>query len=360
MPYGRVVCALLAACLLAAGLDGCGGGQNHSQKINYVARHEHKDAAYHKEVAGRVDHGSYTIPRKRKPTARDSGTTEAVLFNRNVDFRFTGDIGFHVPRLSVTLKPDNPSSPVIFDNPSSFTIVAHKGTVRLDPKQLTALMNDYVFAYSGSPLRKLKVSVGKGTITLKGELHKGVWLPFSMQGPLKLKQHNRLLFKPQKVGVAKIPTGKLLKISPAKMDDFITIQRDNVRLIGNAVFLYADKLFPPPKLKIHITGIKLTHRGLILHLDDGKSPAQPTLPFPARSYMLVDGGDVKFERSVVLNALIEIVNANSRSGNDLDFCLYRYQDQLAQGRLRVRSDGAIHAFMRNYTQLSNNGEARHG
>lgn len=351
MAFERIALLMIAAILPTLGLTGCSGGRSKNQKVDYLAKHQQRVQHYQQEVSGRVHHGAYTIPVKRKPTARDSGTTQALMYTRDVNFRFTGNIGFFIRRLSVTLQPHDPSSPVTFDNPTSFTIVAHQGIVRLSATQLSAVMN-YIFAYKGSPLRHLKVSTGKGTLTLKGELHKVVWVPFTMKAPLKLKPGNVLTFKPKKVDVAKVPAGALLNIAPVKMGDLIKINRNNVKLSGNTVRLYADRLFPPPRLKMEITRIRLTPKGLILHLNDGKSPPFPKPPYPSHSYMLVDGGDVKFERSVVLNALIEIVSSTPGSGTDLDFCLYRYQNQLAKGRIQLHPNGALKVAMPNYARIA--------
>ena len=50
----------------------------------------------------------------------------------------------------------------------------------MDGPSMTAIVNR-VFDYKGSPLSDLAVTIRDGQVEQKGKLHKGVWIPFSVQ-----------------------------------------------------------------------------------------------------------------------------------------------------------------------------------
>jgi len=95
-------------------------------------------------------------PHATRPfSLRDSGKNGAMTFLRDVDFRIVGNLGFYVHRLSATLAPTQAGTPIVFDDPTSFGIDVHHGTVTLGSAKLTALFDTSIFGYRHAPLRKL-------------------------------------------------------------------------------------------------------------------------------------------------------------------------------------------------------------
>jgi hypothetical protein len=49
----------------------------------------------------------------------------------------------------------------------------------MDMSSLTHLMNDYLFAYEGAPLRDISVEIDEGRLKQKATLRKGVPIPIT-------------------------------------------------------------------------------------------------------------------------------------------------------------------------------------
>lgn len=287
----------------------------------------------------------YNLPQVRKITLRDSGREETLMFIKNVQFSYLGNVGFYTPNLAVSLKPNNPESPVIFDDPTSFSIHIHQGDIILSSERLNTLLNQQVFNYQGSPIRNVKASTAPDSFTLSGEMFRGKWIPFLMKGKISLKEGHLLIFTPSTVIVDNVDASKVLAVANVKLDELLKIKTSGAELVGSSMVLDAKKLFPPPVLSLNISSLKINEQGMVLTLDDGKHPRFPSPLASGPSYMMVMGGDIKIERSIPLNVTMQI---NSVQPSEvLNFCLYRYRDQLAKGRLSLSSQGYIHVFLGN-------------
>lgn len=298
-------------------------------------------------------YGAYKSPAPRTGGLRDSGHQETLMFVEKTNFRFIGDIGFFVPRLTLSLIPNDPESPVVFDDPTSFSIKPHKGEVVLSPQSLDALFNQHVFNFPGAPLKELKLTTAPGVLTLAGKLYRSKWVPFVMKGPLLLEGGHNLLFTPSYVAVDGVDATKVLPAANVKLDELLKVEAGGTKLIGSTIHLDTRLLFPPPKLDLTIKEARLEERGLVLTFDDGLNADTPTARQNSQSYMIVKGGDVKFMRTMPTNVLLQITNAEA--DKTLDFCLYRYREQLAGGSLKFAPDGGIFAYLKNYEKLGQKG-----
>lgn len=306
-----------------------------------------------KSANDQSSYGAYTSPVGRTTGLRDSGHQEALMFVENANFRVIGNIGFFVPRLMLSLIPNDPESPVVFDDPTSFSIKPHKGEVVLSPQSLDALFNQHVFNFHGAPLKELKFTTAPGVLTLAGKLYRSKWVAFVMKGPLTLEQGHNLLFTPNSVVVDGVDATKVLPAANVKLDELLKVDANGTKLIGSTIHLDTRLLFPPPKLDLDIKEARLEERGLVLLFDDGLKADTPEVRQNAKSYMIVKGGDVKFIRTMPVNVLLQITSSDA--DKTLDFCLYRYREQLAGGSLKFASDGGIFAYLKNYEKLGQKG-----
>lgn len=275
------------------------------------------------------------------------------MFVKNTNFRFVGDIGFYVPRLTLSLHPNDPSAPVVFDDPTSFYLKPHDGEVVLTSRALAALFNDHVFKFEGAPLKDMKLGTAPGLLTFSGKLFRNKWIPFVMKGPLKLEEGHMLLFTPSIVEVDGVEATKILPAANVKLDELLKVEAVGVKLTGNTIYLDARKLFPPPKLEMTIKEARLEERGLVLSFADGRKLEVPQTRQNAKSYMIVQGGDVKFMRTMPVNVLLELTSKTA--GEELDFCLYSYRDQITGGWLKFATDGGIFGYLQNYGTLTKKG-----
>jgi hypothetical protein len=272
-----------------------------------------------------------------------------MTFLRDVDFRIVNDLGFFVHQLSATLVPTQAGAPIVFDDPTSFEIDVHEGTVTLDNAKLTALFDTYIFGYRNAPLRKLAVSAGDGVIHLQGEMRRDGWVPFSLTGTLSIRDGSQLVFHPTGVRVSGINAQPVMRAANVKMADLLKIETPIAHLAGDDLVMSVDKLMPPPRLKITITALRVTPAGLDLTLDDGSHAGFALPPNASQQAMYIRGGDVKFMRSMPMNAdiLIGPVDSTTRDRNFV-FDLYHYRDQVSAGYFNFDESGAMTIRMPSY------------
>ncbi|CAM2167467.1 Lipoprotein [Burkholderia latens] len=345
-------CAALALGLICAGCaepaaqrDG-----NASAAPTRIERAKAERLARERQIARTVPSlASLSLAQPRPYTLRDSGQSGAMTFLRDVDFRIVGNLGFFVHQLSATLLPTQRGAPIVFDDPTSFEIDVHEGTVTLDDAKLTALFNTYIFGYRNAPLRKLAVSAGDGVIHLRGEMQRDGWVPFSLTGTLAIRDGSQLVFHPSAVRVSGIDAQPVMRAANVKMADLLKVETPIARLAGDDLVMSVDKLMPPPRLKIRIAALRVTPAGLDLTLDDG-SHAGFALPANAsQQAMYIRGGDVKFMRSMPMNADILIGPADpAKRGQNFVFDLYHYRDQVSAGYFNFDENGAMAIRMPSY------------
>jgi hypothetical protein len=119
---------------------------------------------------------------------------------QNVDLHIDATHAMHIRTLRgqvITLKGTVPA----LDDPTSFKIRVTAATVVLDGPGLTALMNDIVFNYKGSPVRRLRITIENGEVVQHGVMHKGVDIPFTMNAKPELQPDGTVKLAPTKMRV---------------------------------------------------------------------------------------------------------------------------------------------------------------
>ncbi|AOK16444.1 hypothetical protein WT26_10700 [Burkholderia cepacia] len=346
-------CGALALALLGAGCaepaaqrDG-----NASAASTKIERTKAERLAREQQVARTVPSlASISLTQPRQFTLRDSGQNGAMTFLRDVDFRIVNNLGFFIHQLSATLVPTQAGAPIVFDDPTSFEIDVHEGTVTLDNAKLTALFNTYIFGYRNAPLRKLAVSAGDGVIHLQGEMQRDGWVPFSLTGTLAIRDGNQLVFHPTGVRVSGINAQPVMRAANVKMADLLKVQTPIAQLAGDDLVMSVDKLMPPPRLKLTITAVRVTPAGLDLKLDDGTRAGFAMPANAPQQAMYIRGGDAKFMRSMPMNADILIGPVDpAKRDQTFVFDLYHYRDQVSAGYFNFDESGAMAIRMPSYT-----------
>jgi hypothetical protein len=292
-----------------------------------------RQLADEQRIAARVPSISGLAEQRVRPlTLRDSGIDGSLMFARDVDFRVTGDIGFMSHSMAATLTPTHPGAPIVFDDPTSVAIDVHRGDVTLDNAKLTAIFNLYLFQYQGSPLRNMRVMPQDGgTLRITGEMRRDSWVPIVLAGTLSMRNADELVFHADHVEVAGVRADKLMQAAHVRMADLLKVDTPIARLEGDDVMMQVAKLTPPPALRMTITHIDTSSAGVHFTLDDHTLhdivwPAT----MPPRG-MLVEGGDVKFMRSMPMNIDMALTPLDPNAPFVLD--LYHYREQMAAGYL---------------------------
>ncbi|ALF86771.1 MULTISPECIES: hypothetical protein [Ralstonia solanacearum species complex] len=275
--------------------------------------------------------------------ARDSHTAPPIVQMRDVDFRITGDIGFHVHQLTAQLVPHTPGQPVDLDDPAQFDIQIFGGEVTVPKASLDALFNTYLLDYGPRSLNALSLTPRDGVLDVAGGLKlrnhfPGVWLPFNMRGTLALKESRYLVYTPSELGVTGIQTLGLLKAMGLRLSGLAPLDRGGAWLDGDTMVLDQHTVFPPPRLIGRMQSARVTPDGLVLGF--GPAPALCTpAPTDAASRIWIQSGDLKMYNVLVTNSLVLVTDSSTHG--PLRFDLYHYREAAARGITRMDADGTL-------------------
>ncbi len=275
--------------------------------------------------------------------ARNSGTAPPVVQMRNVDFRITGDIGFHVHQLTAQLVPRTPGQAVDLDDPGQFDIRILGGDVTVPKASLDALFNTYLLDYSPRSLNALSLTPGDGVLDVSGGLKlrnhfPGVWMPFGMRGTLELKESRYLVYTPTEARVMGIQTLALLKALGLQLSQLAPLDRGGAKLEGHPMVLDQYTVFPPPRLIGQMKTARVTPDGLVLGFGPAPALCAPA-PTDAASRIWIQSGDLKMYNVLVTNSRVLVTDTSTRG--PLRFDLYHYREAAARGTTRMDADGTL-------------------
>src|SRR4029079_14503772 len=108
---------------------------------------------------------------------------------------------------------------------------------------LTTLLNGYVFAYEGAPLKKLEAAIADGHLKLSGTMHKLIDVPFSIVAEVSATNDGRIRMHPTSVKTVGIPSAGLMKMFGIELDEIIKVkQAPGVEIADNDFLLWPDRV----------------------------------------------------------------------------------------------------------------------
>lgn len=284
------------------------------------------------------------IERVREPSLRDSGREGVGLFIENTFFRIADGIGFKTPELSALLIPTEPPRPVTLDDPTSFVLKPLHGTIIMPPSALSALFNNYLLDYPEASLRNIDVDTKTNTLIVDGEVSNipGIWLPFHMSGSMDVAKGHLLVYSPDTVEVASLSAGALLDLIGLELSTLLDIKTKGAEMRADSIVLDVETSLPPPRLNVRVKSMALDAQGLHLTFTSEHQPPIPTPIVESDSYIMLQGGDVKTFRTLLVGVRMQLV---ARDGSKLDASLYGYREQLLAGHFDATPEGGLVAYL---------------
>jgi hypothetical protein len=274
-----------------------------------------------------------------------ASTVPTKVTMRNVDFHAADGVVLRVRRLTGEMHATK-NGIVDFDDIASYVIDVSSAEVGMTGADLTNLMNNYVFAYRGSPLSHLRVEIANNALRQTGTLHKGVNIPFDMTASVALTSDGRIVLHATRVrilGVNGLALMKALDLSLEKMMDLSKAHGVSVK--GNDLFLDALALLPPPRVRGRLSAVRLEGDQLVQTigtLADSLAPRQ-TIDTAVANYMLYRGGTLHFGKLFMTNAEMLVVDGDQRDAFDFDNP--HYQRQLIAGHSKTLPDLGLEVWM---------------
>ncbi|MDP9206145.1 MAG: hypothetical protein M3P12_11965 [Gemmatimonadota bacterium] len=235
--------------------------------------------------------------------------------------------------------------PVVFDDKNSFVIHLDYAEIGLNGTDITNLMNKYIFAYPGAPLKQLKVHTSGSQIVQSGVMHKVLDIPFEITADVSVTPEGLIRLHPVKTRILGADGDKLMRAFGLSLQKILHLSRaKGVTVKGNDLFLDPVRILPPPAIEGHATAIRVEGDQLVqtFGAEAESTPLAPPEP-SASAYMFFKGGTLHFGKLLMLDAEMQIVDL--RPTDLFSFDLDRYKEQLVAGYERTLPSMGLLVYM---------------
>ena len=272
---------------------------------------------------------------------------------RHVRLHLTDDIALEVASLDGVMVGRRAGSPPVFDDARSYVLRVDSAGMSLDMPSLTNLLNHQVFAYQGAPLRNLTAAVAPdGRLAIKGRLHKGISVPFSMKAAVAATPDGRLRLHADSIKAVGVPVKGLLDLVGLELQKLIHVDdRPDISIEGDDLFVSPGVALPPPEIRGTLTKAVTTGQRLELTFGSAANHADPlrSRVSAARNYVYFGGGTIRFGKLTMDDADLQLIDADPHDA--FDFFPARYQRQLVAGYSKNTPAGGLRTFMPDYDDL---------
>ncbi|MFZ0582774.1 MAG: hypothetical protein WBY69_03220 [Candidatus Acidiferrales bacterium] len=289
-----------------------------------------------------------------KPQTSATSPNNAVQTTmKNVQYRLSDKITVHVALLNGKLTP-KPDQTVVFDDKQSFSIDVDSAKVSLTTTSLTNDLNDFVFAKSDAPLKKLVATIEGDELTIKGLLVSKGGVPFSSTGTLSVTPEGMIRVHTTKVNALHLPVKGLMDMLGVDTEKLLDTKKvPGVSVDKDDLILDPQYILPPPQLQGRLSSIKIINGEIALTFGDtdgkGSEPAL-TNNCGARNYLQFKGGTVRFG-----NLTMEPTNLllmDMQPTEPFDFAIDHYKEQLVAGYSKMTQAGGLCVYMPDYDKLT--------
>lgn len=300
-----------------------------------------------------IDSGDVALPRDVEPGASGSADRPTQVAMRNVDFHADSSIVLRIHHLRGTMRGRD-GRPIVFDDKRSFRFRLAHAQVSLTAEDLAELLNRYVFAFEGAPLRRLSIRMSGEELIQSGQMKKGFWIPFRVRAQVAAMPDGRIRLHPTRVRVLGIPAEALMRWFGVQLEEMISMARARGMAIdGNDLLLEPAALLPDPAIEGRVTSVRIDGDRLVqVFGTPGAAESLGVLRAPVSrdgNYMFYRGGTLRFGKLVMTDADLEIVDMDPR--DPFRFFLDRYNEQLVAGYSRTLPDLGLAAYMKDLDDL---------
>ncbi len=285
------------------------------------------------------------------PAVQDTSATRPTnLQMQNVDFYVDREIPLRIRRLSGTIRSKT-GGPVLFDDKNSFVIAVGAAEVGLTGRDLSLLLNKFVFNYAGSPLRNISISTSGTQIIQKGTLHKVFPMPFEIRANLAVMPDGRIRIRPTRTEILGLHVDRLMEGLGLALDEVINLKKaKGASVSGNDIFLEPTKILPPPAIEGRVTGVRVEGNQVVQTFGNPATMAFAAIPdTSARNYMYYRGGTLRFGKLTMSDA--EMLISDLDLADAFRFDIDRYQAQLIAGYSRSLPSGGLSVWMRDIDKV---------
>ncbi|HEV8613181.1 MAG TPA: hypothetical protein VGQ73_06700 [Gemmatimonadales bacterium] len=274
---------------------------------------------------------------------------------RRVDFHVDETIVLQIDYLRGRLLATRAEAPVHFDNPRSFILEIDSADITLSARGMSELLNRYVFAYSGAPLKSLTITVEGKRLRQRGRVN---GFPFNILSDVQLTPSGELRLRPVSIKAFGISVKGLLGLLGITLEKMMDLRKaKGVRAEKNDLVLSPTTILPPPTIRGHLARVELRDSAMVQVFRSEHGPVPPALVPPdstAINYMYFLGGSLRFGNLTMTPADLLILDGDPK--DRFDFYLGRYNDQLVAGFSRNTPSKGLITTMPDLRTLQSRGQ----
>jgi len=273
---------------------------------------------------------------------------------RDVNLHIDDQHVMHVRELHGQVSATKAGTIPLLDDPSSFRIRVTNGTVDLDGPGLAALLNEYVFAYHGAPIRDLRARIDGSTVVFNGIMHKGVDLPFEMTSVLSLEPDGRIRSHPLKIKLLGVNGEKLLHALGLHLDKILDLSGSRGASVNrDDLLLDPVKMIPPPSIEGRLASVRVDSghvtQTFVRSADDSIFGTHIRVDSTAHHYVYFRGGQLRFGKLLMADA--DLLIADADESDPLDLYMAKYNTQLVAGITHTLPNLGLRVSMPDYNDV---------
>jgi hypothetical protein len=284
---------------------------------------------------------------QRNAWAQAQAEKDVAVQMQHVDFHVDSSIVLRISYLRGKLQPTSQDHSPYFDDKNSFVLGIDTARISVTPGGLSDLLNRYTFAYPGSPLRHLKITIEKGLLKQQGTMR---GISFTILGELTLTPDGELRLHPSSIKAVGMGVGGLMKFLGLHLEKLVKLKgARGVRIQKDDFFLSPAELLPPPLVKGHVGGLEVTDSAIVLAFQPQTGVALRPLAIPEpkpENYMYYHGNVLRFGKLTMHDTDLLIMDAEPE--DPFDFFLDQYNAQLVAGYSKNTPDHGLVVTMPDY------------
>lgn len=269
---------------------------------------------------------------------------------RNVNFHVDRTVILHIHDLRGQMFDKDAGRPLNFDDRRSFIMRLFHAHIGVDGASLTALLDHYVFNYSGAPLKDLVVHIENGHLVQEGVMHKIIDIPFVMTADVSATPDGWIRIHPVKIDICSLNGQALMKAFGISLQKVLTKLPNGVRVEKNDLLIQPLAILPPPLIEGRLAEVRIEGQELMQAFDDGRAVAALSPPEQsAPNYMYFQHGTLRMGKLFMVTADMQVIDTDP--SDPFDFFIDEYNAQLAAGYDRNRVNYGLTVYMRDYDDV---------
>ena len=269
----------------------------------------------------------------------------------DVDLRVFADARIHVLRLAGTASSVEAGLPVPLDDKNGYTIDVDGAETWVAWADLSAILNEYTFAFDGAPVDDLSIEreedeEQRDQVELTGDLEGVLGLRFEIEGRPEVTPDGRIRIRTTSVQALDIPVEGLMHALGLDAADLMGDLRDRgLDFDGDDLILDASRAFPPPRMSGRVRSVTVEESGMAIVIGDpDAAPASED-----DNHLWFRGGTIRIGRMTQTDADLRILDDDP--ADRFDFFADSMNQQLAAGYAKMRTDGGLTMHVPDYDDI---------